>query len=250
MLDGLLNQFEHDMFCKLSIDFPDEIQGLEKGLGVLRRSVLEVIHSEPILDQPDLITALGQAHPDVRCSAIWAMLLNEAVDRLLSAQLLLLTGHQSRALACGRDAIECLQWAEICSSDDKQAKKWVRGKRVKTKGFIHSPQISALLTGNVDEILNTQGTHAYIWACLVTITPAVALASNNSGDGEFEIYKMFTKRTFMALMYITGAAIEYVLNTESDLEKVIPEGREAARRLSTIINSLVADVSSSQAPSE
>ena len=237
---NLLTEAEQTMSQRLSEDFPNEVQRLEEALDILRRYLQHLNATNPVLSREGSLGELAQAAVGERCSAVWTMLLCEAYERLSCAQLLLLTGHQSRALSCARDTIECLQWAHVCLKDEHEAARWINGRKVKhTRDFEFPQQISSLLTGDAKNVLNRHGTHAYIQACTLSVYPLAGLDPGATPDqGNLDMYNAATLRSFMAILYVVGATIEYVVNIGPDLEKEVASSLSIRAALSETVNRL------------
>jgi len=129
--NGVLSGSEQGMAAKLWQTFATEMQQIDDGLNVLRRCVLKLTHSNVLLNRPNLTTQLAAADAGSRGPAVWTILVNEALERFTAGRLLFISGHYSRALSCLRDAVESLQWAEVCMVKDDEAERWVHGKKVK-----------------------------------------------------------------------------------------------------------------------
>ena len=217
-----LNEADSEFYARVLKDFGAELACLNEGMDLLGLYIQYLVNSEEILVKPALTTNLIAASEDTRSKSSWIILSAEFQERVSVAVLLLKLGHQSRSLACARDAFECLRWSDVCLREPAQAKRWVQGKKVQIpKGYAFPPQLSNELEGKIQSVLSVSGTHAYIDACLLSVYPAAPFVAGQSKDsGAIDAYKFFTIRSFIALLYILGTGIEYLTNSEASLRGV------------------------------
>ena len=181
----LLNEVELDFSKNLYARHPEASIVLDATIGTLATWVVEFYQAEPALAKP--LAEQPNLPDDSVSSVTFCLLFGEAVERLCSARLLLLTGHQSRALASCRDSLEALQFAHITREVPAQARRWLAGKHITTpKGLPVPPYVSNELRDSAALLFNKYGTHAYREAVFLSLLPGIegqseAVQGNGSG---------------------------------------------------------------------
>lgn len=213
-MDTPLDEIEKSTWKYLLGAFPLETLAIMGNLSLLTNCVSVLVHSQPLLEQDDFVEQLQKSNDDDRRNGVWTVLIHEAFERLYTARLLLFTGHQGRCLACIRDAFECLRWADVCLKDVSPADRWLRGKDVTARrGHIYHELLSDERNTKIQSVLNPEGTHAYLRACLISL-PSVDVE-------ETPLSKALIQRSIVFLVSVIDTTIGYTLSTRPELRKAI-----------------------------
>ncbi len=233
---------EKETYDHLLKDLPDDVEQLESALDLLKHLVQTLMHKQEIFFKPDLSANLKCADKNTKCLATSTVLLIESVERLLSARLLFLTGHQSRCLSCVRDAYECLLWSDICFSNENEANKWIDGKMVKRHKSHQPPaQLSSDVANRIQHVLSTWGTHPYILSCLTSVYSTVT--PKNTDEDQSGAYEFLERRSLIATLHVAGTAAEYVLIVDPSLESDVENTREIISQIKKRIDHNIALIS-------
>lgn len=240
----LVSNREERMWKRLVEDFRDEVACFEDGLDTLASCVLAKVKSQPIFSGPDPIRELKEADHGTRDWGVWTLLLNEALERLEASRLLLLTGHQSRALSCARDAFECILWAHICLRDDRQANRWLQNHKPKPRNdFDYPAQLSSTIRQKVQEVFSPSGTHAYLDACMRSLNPRAVLVPKRAKNAEVsKVYRQCTRFGFYAILLVVDTAIEYVLGVDPSAAQGTPGAQSVVERIESTIGVLLEEI--------
>jgi hypothetical protein len=243
-LSNPLSPLEERVWQQLVHDFASEIACIHQSLDLLLEIADSLYHShsglpsDPTIYTPEWLEQfLG--NPDSLRRFAWHSLFGEAVERLLSGRLLLMTGHQSRAFSCVRDTYECLLWADFCRSDEKAARNWVRGKKV-------APPKAFRFTSPLDidacrhNLFSRCGTHPYFAAVKLSLLPRApfhpALARS---DFAKENYILFTKTTSYYVLVALEDIFAYVTILHPTIRRDIPQVVPMHSRVTSTLDKLV-----------
>jgi hypothetical protein len=187
MLD-YVDKYEAMAETKLRKDFAEGLGIFEEALNILAEYINAKRLGHPNFAMDFVTKDYRELEPEAVCFFACAILLSEALNRLLACRRLFINGYISRALACGRDAIECAMVADICKNDLEQTKAWARGKQIKiTKKYNYHRALNWNLWRLAQEIMSPSGTHAYMQAAFLSSTLQQAILLNN----DKEIQKMY-----------------------------------------------------------
>ena len=241
---NLVSDLEERMWKRILEDFPDEITCFEDGLDTLEACVLVQIQSERLFSGPDPMEELKNADKNTRGWGAGTILVWEAHERLVAGRLLLLTGHQSRALSCARDAFECLQWADICLKDDNEAKRWLRDSKPKARpAFGYSPKLSRDIQAKAQQALSTSGTHPYLGAIVRSLNPRAVLVPERTGEADaIRSYRLSTLFSFYAILLVTGTAIEYVVDSNPIFVEKVSGAGSVSKRIESILDAVLSQI--------
>jgi len=209
-----LDEIEESTWKYILETFPLEVLAIMGNLSLLGNCVSVLVGSQPILGQDDFVEQLQKSNDNDRRNGAWTVLIHEAFHRLYTARLLLFTGHQGRCLACIRDAFECLRWADVCLKDVYQADCWLRGKDVTAqRRHIYHELLSEEKNTRIQSVLNPEGTHAYLKACLISL--------HSIHVQETPLSKAVIQRSIVSLLSVIDTIISYILNTRPELREAV-----------------------------
>ena len=226
-----LSAFEVAIAAKIESDFGEQLALLHEAHLMLGDYVRALFGGQDVFKRPGLTKQLKHASMDSRKLAVWTLLVGEGYERLNSGRLLLLSGHQSRALACVRDAWESLEWAEICLNSAAETNKWLAGKKVKKpREFTFPTRLPRLLQGKTADIWNTHGTHPYFESVLISVLPATF----DDADDQRPYYEL-TRTGIITSLFVFGLTIEYVGWRSPELEGASPGRSDLVKRIGTVL---------------
>ncbi|MFC1903919.1 hypothetical protein ACFLW9_03445 [Chloroflexota bacterium] len=132
----VMRQLELNILNKLTKDFPKEIDTLEKATDVLVSCIELLSAQSPFLRRAFSRQELIDTDAKNRCETVQIMLLMHSVTYLKAARQLLLTGYLTPSMSCARTAYESSQTADICSTKDGEAMKFLQGKHINKKAQV------------------------------------------------------------------------------------------------------------------
>jgi hypothetical protein len=99
--------------------------------------------------------------------------------------------------------------------DAYQAEGWLRGKEVKVpRSHVYHNLLSDEINSKIQSVLNTEGTHAYFKACLISI--------HSTEDGKASpVFKMLIQRSIISIISVIDTTVAYILQTRPDLRKTV-----------------------------
>ncbi len=243
-----LSNSERRMYRRTVKDFGSEIICFDEGLNVLASCVLIRVQNEPLLSSTDAIEHLKKADDSTRSWGVWTLLVNHARLLLEATSLLLLTGHQNRALSCARDAFEALQWADICLNNSQQARRWLDNKKPKTNGVTYNSHLSKDTGDMAQRVLSTSGTHPYLDACVRSLNARAVVASRRPKKEAVEAYKRSTLFSLYACLLVTKTAIEYVVHSDTALAQSVSGAAGVVGRIYSTLNALYSSIQATSVP--
>ena len=210
----LHSELESDVFASLLAGYQIEVAALDTALHILNTWARDFYSAIPELKQP--LGSPSDLDDEKVCTIASTMLFGETVERMNSASLLLLTGHQSRAIGCCRDALESLQWCHIVDKLPQQARNWFRGKKVQAhRGFKFPPHVSQQLRDECADFFNREGTHPYYGAVIYSLLALTDGQPSKAQPGIINLRKNSLNRVCM----VSGLTIAYVLDQHPDLKE-------------------------------
>ena len=213
----LYTETETQALRELLEEFPEAVFALDTAMGILGRSAVVLYESNPALGQP--LGPFANLNDRTRSSVAATMLYGESVERLICARLLLLTGHQSRAVGCCRDAWESLQWSYVVRELPAQASRWLNDKSVKIpRGFGLPAHVSNQLLQQSADIMNRRGTHPYYSATIYSLFPVVDAQSAEVRRA----VQLMTRNSLNSVCLMAGLTIAYSLDQYQFLKDRIP----------------------------
>lgn len=213
-MDTPLDEIEKSTWTYILNEFPLEVLSIMGNFIILANCISSLVHTQPILEKSGFVDKLLEADKEEKCLGVWTLLLQETLQRLYSARLLLFTGHQSRCLSCVRDAFECLRWADICLKDVYQADCWLRGKDVTAqRSHVYPDLICDEVNSKIQSVLNPEGTHAYLRACLISIQSIHVEVT--------PVFKALIQRSIVSMISVIDTSIAYTLNARPDLREIV-----------------------------